>query len=236
LEILKQDESSYVILGQDSGGVKRVLKFVPQSSTEVQMVKMLHNQYIVPLLQVFNYGNEAIMLFPCRNPFQTPHTMDDVLQSSLQLFLALDYLHNLEIAHLDIAPRNLLSNNGMLQLCDFGISQRFTSSPYPRMKADEFHAPEMGEGTAKNGSPDIWAAGRLVGCWILSAACPYTFHLFVKDPNNLPEEIKKNGILFQLCKLAINAKQQIPSHRVTTTQAIENLRMCITMQEQTFST
>lgn len=87
----------------------------------------------------------------------------------VQMFRALNYLHQKELIHCDLKPRNIIIEDGRLILIDFGLTgywgEELVGTP-------PYLAPELFRGEHHNTSTDLYAAG--VVCY----NCLARFHPF----------------------------------------------------------
>lgn len=84
-----------------------------------------------------------------------------------QIFTALEYLHYMGAVHRDIKPENILIKNGLVKLCDFGISKKLhpyrkTANTYS-IGTLNYKPPELFAEVAQDYGTkiDIWACGCL---------------------------------------------------------------------------
>ena len=111
------------------------------------------------------------------------------LLSSLLLFS----VHSLRIVHRDIKPDNLLiSHDGSVKLCDFGVSRRFdlNESEFISETHGTYHffAPEMTTGEKYSAfKQDIWAFGLTF--YILATGGIVPFMSAMNNPQQLFESI-----------------------------------------------
>jgi cyclin-dependent kinase-like len=151
---------------------------------EVGMLRSLHHDNIVSLLDVFRHKNRLCLVFDyVQNTVlqmleRSPTGIAEPLVKRIiwQLLHALDYLHSQKkIMHRDVKPENLLvSNEGILKLCDFGFARRVheiatldAGGRYTSYVATRWYrAPELltrGPCRGHYGPEvDIWAVGCLV--------------------------------------------------------------------------
>lgn len=80
-----------------------------------------------------------------------------------QTAFALDYMHEVQLAHLDIKPDNiLLFDNDVVKLCDFGFTTDFSKLSGLTIRGTaEYIAPEVADGKSFDEKVDIWALGIL---------------------------------------------------------------------------
>ena len=86
-----------------------------------------------------------------------------------QMLLALEYMHNLRIAHRDLKPDNMVlcgADKATLKVCDFGLSRALVASGVytPRCATPFYRSPEIMMG-AKRYDPmalDMWSIGCIL--------------------------------------------------------------------------
>merc|ERR1712137_2292 len=98
---------------------------------------------------------------------ESPLTEMDAKYFFLQVCRAVKFLHDRQIAHLDIKAENILvDNNDHLKLCDFGYAQRLTNITLQKDKifgSLEYAPPEVRQGICEDLlKVDIWCLGILL--------------------------------------------------------------------------
>ncbi|XP_068446545.1 striated muscle preferentially expressed protein kinase isoform X2 [Clinocottus analis] len=88
----------------------------------------------------------------------------EIRWSLQQLLEGLRYLHQKNIAHLDVKPENILMASpasDLIRICDFGSAARLEASEerYCKYGTPEYVAPEIVNQTPVSTATDIWAAG-----------------------------------------------------------------------------
>lgn len=87
--------------------------------------------------------------------------------------MALAYLHDRNICHLDIKPKNILATSKELKLIDFGYASDITKElDFIPRGTPEYFAPEILGGLAST-SCDMWSFGITLYNW-LTGNVPYT--------------------------------------------------------------
>lgn len=176
-----------------------VRKFLPR---ELDIIVKLNHRHIINIQSVFHRKTQIFILMRCAE-------RGDLLQYLLhhgelterngrewikQLALALQYLHNLNIAHRDLKCENvLLSSNFNVKLSDFGFA-RFCVDVHDRVVLSEtycgslsYASPEVLRGEPYNPKQsDIWSLGIVL--FVMYNLCmPFTDHharkLYAKQIN-----------------------------------------------------
>ncbi|KAF1927014.1 kinase-like protein, partial [Didymella exigua CBS 183.55] len=147
---------------------------------EVRILQRLHHQHIVRLIA--SYTDEAtfsLILLPVANDTlesllrQITPSANEQGESILRhafgcLLSTLKYLQDHAIRHKDIKPLNiLLSDQGSIYLCDFGISLDYSETKEATTEGrvlgftPGYCAPEVGSGEARNALSEVWSMGRV---------------------------------------------------------------------------
>ena len=146
---------------------------VVQFRREVEMMRNLEHDNILPIIGAGRQGNYAYVVTPYMQGGtlkdrleQGPLAPEEAYKIFLQLANALHYMHKRNILHRDIKPANILfDENGLLYLADFGIASYIGESAVENngrvMGTPIYMSPELCYGHASVSS-DIYALGILL--------------------------------------------------------------------------
>ncbi|ORX62343.1 kinase-like protein, partial [Hesseltinella vesiculosa] len=145
---------------------------------EVAILKKLNHPNVVKLHEVlddpnddsiymaFEMAHKGVLMDVSLDHVATPYSNDQARHYFREMILGIEYLHNNDIAHRDIKPDNLLlSQDDVLKIVDFGVSEMFVkgndkitkSAGSPAFMAPELCRANHGEISAK--AADIWSMG-----------------------------------------------------------------------------
>ncbi|XP_037533028.1 probable cyclin-dependent serine/threonine-protein kinase DDB_G0278487 [Nematolebias whitei] len=171
---------------RDSGRLVAIKKFLDsdQDKTvkkialrEVKLLRQLHHNNLVNLLEVWKRRHRWYLVFEfvdrtlLNDLEQNPNGLDlnTCRQYLFQVLRAADFCHQQNVIHRDIKPENILiSQGGVVKLCDFGFARTIESPSEGGVYTDYvatrwYRAPELLVGDIKYGKPvDVWALGCLV--------------------------------------------------------------------------
>ena len=101
---------------------------------EIRILKQLRHDHIVFLIEVFRHDNHIFLVFEQLSRtileeldgLKSYKGIDPIEAQKIiwQLLKAVSFIHMKQIIHRDIKPENmLLSQNGVLKICDFGFAR-----------------------------------------------------------------------------------------------------------------
>eukprot|EP00891_Asterochloris_glomerata_P008776 jgi/Astpho2/8776/fgenesh1_pm.00128_%23_15_t len=132
----------------------------------VNLLKVVTGSKLDSVFLVFEYCAHDLgrLLDTMRKPFSEP----EVKCLMLQLLSAVAYLHQNWVVHRDLKLSNLLlTSDGRLKLCDFGLARYFRAYEEPmtpRVVTLWYRAPEVLLGMeAYTEAIDMWACGCIMG-------------------------------------------------------------------------
>ncbi|XP_005105732.1 serine/threonine-protein kinase Nek11 [Aplysia californica] len=125
-----------------------------------------------------------------------------VLNWTIQLILAVQYMHSRRVLHRDLKTRNIFIRNNMMKIGDFGISRilmgtmdmasTFTGTPY-------YMSPEVLKHEGYNSKSDVWSIGcimyelcTLEHAFIGQGLMAVMYKIVEKEPPDLPKKYSKD--------------------------------------------
>ena len=173
---------------------------------EIQIMKKLHHENIILLLDSFETPSEFCLIteFGQGELFEILEDDKNLPESEIrklaqQLVQALYYLHSNRIIHRDMKPQNILiSSNGVIKLCDFGFARAMSSNTMvlKSLKGTPLYmAPEIVQELPYNHTVDLWSLGVILYELFVGQPPFYTSNLYsliqliVKDPVKYPDNM-----------------------------------------------
>jgi len=129
------------------------------------------------------------------------------------------YMHDKNIAHLDIKPQNILICNDIPKISDFGFSRDISQPITAGAGTPNYVAPEIIQHKSYTTEPDIWSYGVTIYTCVIGKA-PFENATF--DINQMYQDI-------------INIKYSFPSETsfIQPTKEIKHIiRLCLRSQEE----
>ncbi|XP_068186263.1 striated muscle preferentially expressed protein kinase [Antennarius striatus] len=151
---------------------------------EMNMLSRLDHERVLYFHDAFEKKNAVIIITEiCHEElldrFSKKSTMmeSDVRSCIRQLLEGVDYLHHLNIIHLDIKPDNILMadpHGDQIRICDFGNAVEFTpdEAQYCKYGTPEFVSPEIVNQTPVSKASDIWPVG-VIAYLCLTGVSPF---------------------------------------------------------------
>jgi len=200
-------KAKHILLNRDQA-VKVIKDNVVDSDRFKREAQILANLVHPNILHVDDFGIEderpyIVMPFIAGGTLKTlifPNglSLEQTSTSLKQICDALDFAHTNNIVHLDLKPDNILYQNGMLLLSDFGLAHPVNedaviggSSLKVGMGTPSYGAPEQFSGKPQRAS-DIYALGATLFC-ILTGRSPFEgstpFAILKKQLEELPPSV-----------------------------------------------
>ncbi|XP_077957124.1 striated muscle preferentially expressed protein kinase-like isoform X3 [Gasterosteus aculeatus] len=163
---------------QKKGKAEFAAKFISASGKrktmalkEMDLLSELDNERIVYFQDAFEKRSVVVLITElCHEELlerlakKTTVKELEIRWSVQQLLEGLRYLHQKNIAHLDVKPENILMaspGSDLIRICDFGNAVKLETSEehYCRYGTPEYVAPEIVNQTPVSTATDIWPAG-----------------------------------------------------------------------------
>ena len=204
--VLVQHPNIAPIVSCSDGQMVGCLKFVQDEGKEIEILQYLaglssESNHTVRPLGIWPVTGGSIIAMPVAgNHLTSLNALDTHLWSlATQLFEAVKFMHDHNVAHMDLKPSNLLipSEYGRLTVVDFGLAFRLTNEKQlleGHAGTKRYIAPEVGHTKFRPMRADLWSVGKVIQelcmlCrpspardWLLSVSK----QLLNKDPNKRP--------------------------------------------------
>ena len=179
--------------------IKKIIKQVDKKyiNSEIDIMKTLNHINILKLYDVITHKNNLFLVLEYCNKGDltnyirsgdNTHDIDYIKQ----ILCGLNYLYKNNILHRDIKPQNILINNNIIKICDFGFAKNikdydllntFCGSPL-------YMAPEILKYREYTDKSDIWSLGVIM-YEIIFKRHPYMSSNHI----DLINKIKKNDLI-----------------------------------------
>ena len=197
---------------------------------------------ILPIIECETFGNQIAIVSEfapdgsLQNLLEKQGSLSvtDAAEITIGILDGLAHLHNRQIIHRDLKPDNVLLQNRIPRLTDFGISramQMDSNSPYPK-GSPYYMAPEAFE-RKRDAQTDIWSVGVIL-YQLLTGNLPFPEKEFAefygaikeRDPKPLPESIPdglKNIVTKALAKVLTMRYQTAIEMREDLRKVLDNV-------------
>uniref|UniRef100_A0A8C7J8R1 Cyclin dependent kinase like 3 n=1 Tax=Oncorhynchus kisutch TaxID=8019 RepID=A0A8C7J8R1_ONCKI len=169
---------------------------------EIKLLRKFRHENLVNMLEVFRFKKRLYVVFEyidrtvLEDLERYPRGLDSkrLRKYMFQILRAMDYLHTSNIIHRDVKPENVLvSNSGVVKLCDFGFARTLapTGEPLTDYVATRWYrAPELLVADNTYSKPvDVWA----IGCLIIEMATSNAFLTGTSDLDQVHKIVSKVG-------------------------------------------
>ena len=128
-----------------------------------------------------------------------------------QLFEAVQFMHDHNVAHMDLKPTNILvpKTYGRLTIIDFGLSVRLgnkTELREGRVGTQGYMAPEVGNGKFSPIRADLWSVGKVVKDLCMLCRRPSTHRDQLSDVSErlLDDDPRKRPTMSEVLEWMLN--------------------------------
>ena len=207
-------------MSRKSGKLVGCLKFVKDGEKEKE-IEIL--QYFASLPSEFNHsvrpfgiwpvpGGSIIAMLAVGNSLTSLRDLDRHLWSlTTQLFEGVKFMHDHNVAHMDLKPANILipSTYGRLTIVDFGLSVRLRKKTqlfqgYAGTKG--YVAPEVGETKFSPIRADLWSVGKVVKelCMLCRPSTSRDWLLALSEQQLLNDDPSKRPMMSEVLEWMLN--------------------------------
>lgn len=129
---------------------------------EIKILRMLDHENVIKLLEVKNLDKNVYLSFNRAQYdlhkviYYSEYTGDNIEICWSDIIQAVLYCHSMGVVHNDIKPKNILVDNGILKLCDFGFSK---TDFYGRSGSPVYMSPRKLIFSESDFASDIWSCG-----------------------------------------------------------------------------
>ena len=202
--ILMKDKVNNELVAMKIISKERIIdkRAMDRLKNEINIQKHLIHENIVRILSHVETNKNIYIIMEYANKgnlFQFIRTKGKLTEKEAFFFFtqtcsAVHFLHSHGIMHRDIKPENLLvSNNGILKLCDFGSCARNNDASRVKFCGTiDYMAPEVVSNKESDEKADVWSLGILL-YEMLHGYAPF----LGRDKNDIMARIQNNKILFR---------------------------------------
>jgi serine/threonine-protein kinase len=206
---------------------------------EARLARRIRSSHVVPVLETGEVDGVVYLVMPLyarslaeRLRTSGPLALDACSDLAAQLGKGLDALHGAGILHRDVKPSNVLLDDGVAALTDFGLARAADSTRLTHegqvLGSLHYLAPELIEGAEATTASDIYALGCLVYETVVGAppfagrsAAELGFAQLVEPPPD-PRE-RRPKLSAEVASALLNPLEKEPSARPTSATALARL-------------
>jgi serine/threonine protein kinase len=206
---------------------------------EARLARRIRSRHVVPVLEVGEVEGVVYLVMPLyarslagRLRTSGPLGVDGCSDLAAQLGRGLDTLHSAGILHRDVKPSNVLLDDGLAALTDFGLARATDSTKLTHegqvLGSLHYLAPELIEGTEATTASDIYALGCLLYEAVVGeppfagrSAAELGFAHLVEPPPD-PRE-RRPELSAEVASALLNPLEKEPSARPTSATALARL-------------
>lgn len=223
-----------VLIGKDLGFSATVSQNMNARTALIQEFKTLATLRHPNIISVLDYGFDDE-----RVPFFTMDWLDNAdyvvsacqkvpmeqkLDLITQMLQALVYLHRRGIIHRDIKPTNVLVQNGLVKVLDFGLATGDTASQSDESVVGtlQYISPEILRGEGATFASDLYAVG-LILYEVFANSSPYptdTITQLISDIMNTPVDTTQLDVSVDLQALISDLLAKSPQDRPSSAESV----------------
>ncbi|OAF69939.1 hypothetical protein A3Q56_02321 [Intoshia linei] len=198
----KQKTIEFAMHGHDNSDTEVIVKLkqIEHTLSEKKILMSIDYPFLVKLHYHFKDNSNLYMVLEFVSGgemfshlrrvgrFNEPHSRF----YAVQIILAFEYLHSLDLIYRDLKPENLLiDNSGYVKVTDFGFAKKVKGRTWTLCGTPEYLAPEIILSKGYNKAVDWWALGVLI--FEMAAGFP---PFFAEEPIKIYEKIVSGKIRF----------------------------------------
>lgn len=223
-----------VLIGKDLGFSATVSQNTNARTALIQEFKMLATLRHPNIISVLDYGFDDE-----RVPFFTMNWLENAdyfvsacqkvpieqkLDLITQMLQALMYLHRRGIIHRDIKPTNVLVQDGVVKVLDFGLATGDTASQSDESVVGtlQYISPEILRGDGASFASDLYAVGLML-YEVFANSSPYqanTITQLISDIMNTPVDTTQLDVSVELQILIADLLEKLPQDRPASADAV----------------